>query len=175
MVHRRSSIRNSLVVLLITSSLVMTTKFAYPGEIAIIVNKKNPTDDLAFKDLVKIFKQEKQYWKGGKRIYLILQETGSPEKNIALKTIYKMDDKELKKFWLKKLFRGEISSYPKTLNSNKAVKLFTSKAPNAIGFINTSFIDKSIKVLRIDGHLPGDKKYPLRDVALKKQASKVKK
>jgi len=136
---------------------------AYGGDIAIVVNKENITDEISFEHLVNIFKQEKQFWKDGKKIYVIMQEVGSFEKEIILEKIYKMNDQELKKFWLSKIFKGDISSFPKTLSSSESVKRFVSQVPNAIGFIDTSLVDESIKVLRVDGKLPEDKDYILRD------------
>ena len=121
---------------------------------------------VSLEELSKIFAQERQYWVIGKKIYLVLQEAGSPEKQVVLKKIYrKANDDELKKFWLGKIFRGEIATFPKTLSSNEAVKRFVSQAVNAIGFIDSAFVDDSIKVLRIDGKLPGERGYVLPDGA----------
>ena len=145
-------------------ALLLQPGLAYTGDIAIIVYKDNPTTDLSFKDLVKIFEQEEQYWKDNRKIYLIMQPSGRPEKETVLKKIYnKSNDEELKKFWLGKMFRGEITSFPKTLSSNEAVKRFVSQLPDSIGFIDSSFADESVKVLRIDGKLPGEKGYVLAD------------
>ena len=131
--------------------------------VAVIVNHKNPTSDLTEKELVKIFKLEKQHWSNGKKIYLILQEFGSDEKKVALKKIYRMKDDELKRYWLGKLYRGEISSFPKTMGSNESVKRFVGQVPNAIGFVNVKDTDDNIKTLRIEGKLPSDENYFLTD------------
>lgn len=153
--------RRPTFIIFIAALLIST--LAYAEEVAVIVNKENATDEVSFKELVKIFKQEKQHWEDGKKIYLIMQETGSPEKKVVLKEIYKMTDEELKKFWLAKMFRGEISSFPKVLGSNEAVKRFVSEVPNAIGFIDASFVDESVKVLRINEKSPGEKGYILKE------------
>lgn len=150
----------SFFIFLITA-IHLSLSHGYASDVAVVVNKANPTDNISFQELVKIFKQERQYWKGGKKIYLILQEEGSSEKEIALKKIYKMNAIDLKKFWLAKIFREEISSFPQTLASNKAVKQFVSQVPNAIGLIDAEFVDENIKVLRINGKLSGDKGYVL--------------
>jgi ABC-type phosphate transport system substrate-binding protein len=139
---------------------------SWAKDIAIITNKGNATSELSLRELIKIFEQEWQNWESGKKIYLILQETGSPEKQIVLRKIYrKANDDDLKKFWLGKIFRGEIATFPKTLSSNEAVKRFVSQAVNAIGFIDSAFVDDSIKVLRIDGKFPGERGYVLPDGA----------
>ena len=90
-----------------------------------------------------------------------MRETGSVEKQIVLEKIYQMDEQVLKKFWLAKLYQGEIPAYPKTLASNEAVKRFISAVPNAIGFIDAAFVDDRVQVLRIDGKLPGERGYAL--------------
>jgi len=113
-------------------------------------------------DLIKIFKLERKYWGSGEKIYLILRDTGSQEKDIVLKMIYKTDDAGLKKFWLARLYREEITSFPKTLNSNEAVIRFVNQVPNSISFIDATFLDKRVKALRIDGYFPGEPGYPLR-------------
>lgn len=141
--------------------LTINVGFAYSLDVAVVVNKQNPVSGVSLAELTKILKQEKQYWEGGKKVYLILQEAGSSEKNVMLKRVYQMSDEDLKKFWLGKMFRGEISSFPKTLGSSEAVKRFISQVPNAIGFIDSGSVDTSIKALNVDGKSPGDKGYPL--------------
>ena len=155
--------RTRVLVVLALLWIAWPSGAAYPGNVAIIVSKDNPTMEISSKDLVKIFRQERQYWEGGKKIYLIMRETGTPEKTLVMKTIYQMDDAELKKYWLGKVFKQEIASFPKTLSSNEAVKRFVRQAPNAIGFIDASSADDTVKVLRIDGKLPGETGYLLTD------------
>lgn len=131
------------------------------GDVALIVNPTNPVTDLSSSDLVAIFRQEQQHWKAGGKIYLILQESGTPEKDIVLKRVYGMTDAELKKFWLGKLFRGEISSFPRVTHSNAGTKRLVSQASNALGFVDAATVDAGVKALRIDGKKPGDPGYLL--------------
>lgn len=155
--------KSILVLVFIIFLFPLSQGIAGAEEVAIIVNKLNTTDEVSFSDLVKILKQESQFWRDGKKIYLVMQEAGNPEKKIVLEKIYNMDDEGLKKFWLTKMFKGEISSFPKTLSSNESVRHFVSQVPNAIGFINASLVDETVKVLRIDGKLPGEDSYILKD------------
>lgn len=152
--------RHILFVLVMTLFVGIAGE-AYTGDVAVIVNKENGLSEVSFRDLVKIFRQEKQYWEGGKKIYLTLLEAGSPEKTIVLKKIYRMDEEELKKFWLGKLYTQEVASFPKTLGSGEAVKRFVGQVPNALGVIDASSADDRVKVLRIDGKLPGEGGYAL--------------
>lgn len=155
--------RKTLIVVVTTFVFIVSFGAVYGEDIAIIVNKKNVTADVSFKEMVRISKAEKQFWADGKKIYLILPESGSREKDVALEKIYNMSETELKKFWLAKMFRGEISSFPKTLASNEAVKRFVAQVPNAIGFIAQDVADDTIKMLKIDGKLPEEKGYALKE------------
>lgn len=116
---------------------------------------------MTLEDLSRIFRQEKQYWDKGKKIYFLMQETGSAEKELVLRKVFKMDHETLKKFWLTKMFRGEISSFPKTLSSNAAVKRFINQSETSIGYVAAAEMDDSVKALMINGKRPGEPGYPL--------------
>lgn len=152
-----------LVLSFIFIVLVSRPDIGIGGDVAVIVNKENPVSDVSLSRLVRIFKQETRFWENGTKIHLILQETGALEKQIVLNKIYRMDEQGLKKYWLTKIFRGEISSFPRTLGSNEAVIRFVSEVPDAIGFIDASRVDDRVKVLRIKGKQSGEAGYVLRD------------
>lgn len=150
--------------------LLLFASAAHPttgGEVAVIVNAANATQEISFRELEKIFRQDKQFWGDGKKIYLVMLETGSQEKDVVLQRLYRMDEAELKKFWLQKMFKGEIATFPKTLSSAGSITQFVAKVPNAIGFVDAAVADSSVRtdssvrVLKIDGKLPGAAGYPL--------------
>jgi hypothetical protein len=37
-----------------------------------------------------------------------------------------------------------------------------SGTPGAIGYLRGSDVDDSVKILKVDGHAPGDAEYPLK-------------
>ena len=151
------------VILMLGIALFAAAGPGYGGEIAVIVNKANAIEDVSSRELAAIFKMEKKFWNDGNPIYLVMQGPGSPEKEAVLKAIYKMDEQELKKFWLTEIFQGTVTSFPKVIVSNQSVKAFVQQAPNAVGYIDASYVDGSVKVLKIDGKLPGENGYKLAD------------
>jgi ABC-type phosphate transport system substrate-binding protein len=142
-------------------SFSISAGIAQGGDVAVIVNAQNGLSNVSSRELERIFRQEKQHWDDGKKIYLVMQESGSSEKELVLTKVYRMDEGALKKFWLQKMFKGEIASFPKTLSSSGSVKQFVGKVPNAIGFLDSSLADAGVKILRVDGKLPGEAGYPL--------------
>lgn len=133
----------------------------YGMDIAVIVHPGNTEDTLSLRELSRLFKQEKQYWEDNSPVYLIMQEDGTPEKDLFVSKVFKMRPNELKRFWLTKMINGEILSFPKTLSSNDAIKRFVSQIPSAIAYINVRFVDETVKVLAIDGKRPGEEGYYL--------------
>lgn len=147
---------------LLMSLVLCSYARAAHAEVAVVVNKENPADNLSLRELVKIFKQEKQHWGTGKPVYLLLREAGSSEMATMLRVVYGMrEDHELKTYWLGMMFREEIASFPQVLSSNEAVKRFVSQAPNAIGVIDAASVDDRVKVLQVEGKLPGEPGYLL--------------
>jgi hypothetical protein len=130
--------------------------------LAIIVNHTNPVDNLSFSELRKVFLGRRSHWPNGRRIAVAMLDYGQPERETVLKDIYQMDDNGFRNYFLRGRFRGEVFVSPKTLASPTIVKKFVFNAPGGIGSIRANEVDASVKVLRIDGHLPEDKDYVLQ-------------
>ena len=130
--------------------------------LAIVVNQSNPVDNLSFKDLRSIFLGERSHWPNGRRITLVTMEPGQPERKAILRSIYRMSENDFNRHFMQGLFTGEVFVSPKTLATPVGVRKFIFNVPGAIGYLRSSDVDDSVKVIRIDGHLPDDKEYSLR-------------
>jgi len=133
------------------------------GEVAIVVHPDNELVDVSRGELERIFRVDRERWSDGQRIYLVMQEEGSFQKRIVLERIYRMTSDELKRFWLAKIYRGEMTSFPKTFSSDESILRFVSRVPNAIGFIDAARADRSVKVVSIEGRRSGQDGYWLRE------------
>jgi ABC-type phosphate transport system substrate-binding protein len=151
----------SQIASLVLAVLLLAPVSAAADDVAVVVSPENPIEDIQWKDLVKIFKLEKQYWRDNEKVYLVLRESGSKEKGVVLEKIYQTSDEGLKKMWLAKMYREEITAFPRVLNSNEAVIRFVNQVPTAISVIDASYRDGRVKTLRINGILPGEEGYPL--------------
>ena len=131
-------------------------------DIAIVVNKDNPVDGLSMREVAAIFELRQQFWKGGDRVSVIIQQARRAEKNVMLKRVYRQTDESLNTYLLHRMFTGEISDFPQIEASNERVKQEVRKQLNAIGFIDATTIDNSVKVLKIERSLPGSASYQLK-------------
>ena len=130
--------------------------------LAIVVNRANPVNNLSFSELRKVFLGRRSHWPNGRRIAVAMLDYGQPEREAVLEQIYKMDENNYRNYFLRGMFRGEVFMSPKTLATPIIVKKFVFNAPGGIGYIRASEVDGTVKVLRIDGHLPEDKDYILQ-------------
>ena len=157
-----------LAVLWLDLLLDQAVGFATPpasasvDSIAIIVNQSNPVENLSAPDLRKIFLGERSHWPNGRRITLVMLAAGQPERKAMLREIYHMSESEFNNHFIQGLFTGEVFLSPKALANAAEVRKFVFNVPGAIGFLRASDADASVKVVRVDGHLPEDKEYGIR-------------
>jgi hypothetical protein len=113
------------------------------------------------KELERIFRLDQQHWRSGEKVELVLQVSASDKETVVHDRIYHMGTEELRKFWLGKVFRGELTAAPRTFSSDASVKTFVATHAQAIGYIDAVLLDDSVKVLSIDGKRPGEAGYAL--------------
>ena len=72
-----------------------------------------------------------------------------------------MSDKEYKTYWTAQVFRGEALSEPVALFSNGMQKEALAAYPGAVALVNLQDVKTGMKVVKVDGHMPGEAAYPL--------------
>jgi ABC-type phosphate transport system substrate-binding protein len=134
-----------------------------PAEIAVIVNKSNPVEDLPLSELREYFLAERGHWpNGGGKVRVVMLDPGLPARDAALRLIYNMNEKGYVSYFLGKKFRGETLEEPRQQNSAADVIKFVSFVSGAIGYVRPEEVDASVKVIRVDGLAPGDPGYKLK-------------
>ncbi len=93
---------------------------------------------------------------------LLIRAPAAHERDVVLKSIYQMSEAQFRQYWISKVFQAEVSAGPKIVYSNGMATELVSAIPGAVTFMEATDVPKALKVLRIDGHLPGEKGYPLR-------------
>lgn len=132
-------------------------------ELAIIVNKSNPSENLSFSELREYFMAERSNWSGGGgKVRVIMRGPGDPEREAVLRLIYDMGEKDFISYFLGKKFRGEVLEEPRQRSSTPDMIKTISNVQGAIGYVRAEEVDASVKVLRVDGLAPGDPGYKLK-------------
>jgi len=131
------------------------------GDLAIVVHPSTPVTELTFAELRQVFLGERQYWNANVPVVLLIRAPTSAERSAVLDVIYQMREPQFKQYWIAKIFRAEMTSAPKIVYSNESANQLVSSIPGTIAFMAAGDVKASVKVLKIDGHLPGESAYRL--------------
>jgi hypothetical protein len=93
---------------------------------------------------------------------LVMLESGKPERQAVLSLIYRMEDKDFNAYFLHHVFTGDVHAAPTTLTTPAEVLKFVSNVQGAIGYLRTTAVDESVKIVRVDSVLPCEKDYSIR-------------
>ena len=130
--------------------------------VAIVVRQDVPVDNLSFSEVRKLLLGDRQFWNSSLRVTLLISAPGSHERDAVLKTIYQMSEAQFRQYWIAKVFRAEAASGPRIVYSSEMAAEMAVSIPGAVAFVDAGQVPKGLKVLKIDGRLPGDRDYPLR-------------
>jgi hypothetical protein len=128
----------------------------------VVVNADTPVADLSLSEVRKVLLGERQYWNSKLPVVLLIRAPVARERDVVLRVIYQMSEAQFKQYWVAKIFRAEAASPPRIVYSNDMQYELLTALPGAIAFVDSRNVRPGEKVLRVDGHLPGDKDYPLR-------------
>jgi hypothetical protein len=93
---------------------------------------------------------------------LLIRAPVTQEREVILKRVYAMSEAQFKQFWIAKIFRDEAATAPKILYSTEQISDLIATIPGSIGFVDAAAVRPGLKVLKIDGLLPGQPQYPLQ-------------
>jgi hypothetical protein len=121
-----------------------------------------PANGLTLAQLQEIFLARRQFWTSGRRIRLLVREPEASERRIVLQQIYGMTEEQYSRYWLRMRAAAEVGSDPQPVKSPMMARLAAAQLPGAISFVPDGQQGSVVRVLRIDGKLPGDPGYPLQ-------------
>lgn len=124
---------------------------AYDG-ITVVVHPSNSVADLTQEQITKIFKGEIKNWKevGGedKEILVVSRESGSGTRG-AFEEIMNLQEKNAEGKKISVVRKDALIA-----EGNGAVKANVAKKEYSIGYISLSYLDESVKGLKVDGVEP---------------------
>jgi hypothetical protein len=134
-----------------------------PADLAVVVNKASVPETVPFDELRQMILGERLKWRyDGQLVRAVQTPADSPERALTMKSVYRMNDSALRRYYMLALFNGKELAQPRDVNSPAALKKFVATNPGAIGCILASEVDDSVKIIKVDGAAPGEPNYRLR-------------
>ena len=132
--------------------------FSRPAEsqadIAVVVNSDNPATNVTLADLRKFFSGAKRSWVGGPPVKLVTRGPGCPER-LAMLHLLSMSESDYKHYRTAQVFRGDAEAEPLVVPSVGMQKEALKTFPGAISMVIARDVKPGMKVLKVDGLLPG--------------------
>ena len=116
--------------------------------LAIIVNPANNMAGITAEQAADIYLGKVGIFPNGQRVTPIDQDANSPARRKFYSVVVKKEGSALKVYWSKLLFTGK-GQPPREIGGDADVKSWVATNPDAIGYVDGKFVDKSVKVLLI--------------------------
>ena len=163
---RRSTVfsrfRCSILLSMLLAVLLPVPATSVGADVVIAVNANVPINNISFGELRRIFLGERQFWSSNLRISVLMHAPVAREREVLLKTVYEMSEAQFRQHWIGKVFRAEASSAPQTFYSDEEILGALASIPGSIAAVEAARIPRGLKVIKVDGHLPGEAGYRLR-------------
>jgi len=139
------------------SASTATVDASEKSSLAVIAAKGFPVDNLSFGDLKRLYAGTPVV-AGGKSLIPITYPKHATERVGFDQSVLGMSADEVGRYWVDRKIRGQ-SGPPKAVDSPEVVIRVVTKVEGAVGYVRPGATSQSVKVLRIDGKLPGEPGY----------------
>ena len=140
-------IKGKIMRAVIMLSLFVVTTGSVFADVSVIANKGIGTDSITAKEAKKI-------WLGktrsldGTSVKLADLPKGNASRDHFYSSVVKKNEKKLKAYWAKIVFAGK-GTPPKAFGSDAEVVSWVASTPGAVGYVNSTAADDSVKVLMV--------------------------
>ena len=114
--------------------------------VVVVVSSKNPITSLTAEQTTKIFLGKVVTFPNGQTAFPIDQPEGSAIRDEFYSKVTHKNPSQLTAYWAKVIFTGD-GRPPMLLADNIAVRKAIAKNPNAIGYIDKSAVNRSVRVV----------------------------
>jgi ABC-type phosphate transport system substrate-binding protein len=112
--------------------------------IAVIVHPERRAD-LSIDDVAQIYLRRKRFWSDGSPVVPVNLSSTDPLRKRFSRVVLRQDAQRLAEYWNRQYFYGVFP--PATLASAEAMRRYVAADPNAIGYVPSSLVDDSVRIL----------------------------
>jgi hypothetical protein len=129
---------------------------------AVVVSAGSKLQGIPLADLAKLCKGTQKTLPDGRDFTLVIRESEIPEMKVVIQKLFGLAPNEMKAMIAK---LNEFRQVVKIVGSGADLLRTVEATPGAVGIVDVYSIDSSVKVLRVDGKLPFDFGYALKDIS----------
>ena len=166
--HGRGKRRALLVAFGLFMALVLslpsaerTARAADRVVLAVFVAKDSSIQGVKMNELRRIFTNADDSGFSGERSVPFNHTARSTDRIGFDQTVLHMTPEEVSRFWIDRKIRG-LPGPPRAVDSLSQLLRLVSHLSTGIGYARPTQITSEVRVIRVDGKLPGDSGYPLQ-------------
>jgi ABC-type phosphate transport system substrate-binding protein len=114
------------------------------ADVAVVVSVSNPVATLTRYEVIDIFLGRANRFPNGSKVVAIDQHAGTTAREAFYTGVVGVTAAQLKSYWSKIIFTGKGQPL-EHVSDDSAVKKFLNDNPDAIGYIERSLLDDSVK------------------------------
>ncbi len=135
----------------------------YTGDFAVIANPTNPVENITSAQLHRLVLGEERFWPRRIPVSLVMRDVRSQERPFIVIRLLNMSESEYRQHWDSMVFRGEASSGPVDVPSSGLASGLVASRSGGLSVLRVDSLpkDSSVKIVKVDGKLPGEENYPL--------------
>ena len=130
----------------LSALIIATASMVVSAETAVIVSASNANATLDKATISKIFLGKSKSFPDGAQAVPIDQNDGTAAREAFNSSVLGKSASQLKSYWSRLIFTGK-GTPPKQSGNDSDVKALVSNNPNMIGYIDSSAVDGSVKVV----------------------------
>lgn len=130
----------------ILAMIALLLSAATQAEVAVIVSPGNANTHIDQETIARVFLGKTKNFPDGSQAVPVDQSSGSDSRETFNAVVLGKSASQLKAYWSRLIFTGK-GTPPKESGDDTAVKALISKNPNMIGYIDSSAVDDSVKVV----------------------------
>lgn len=131
--------------------------------LAIVVAKDSSIRDLSLYQLKRLYLGDSMNTPDGKKLLPLNRGTNTHERVGFDKSVLNLTPEEAARYWIDRRIRGQ-SGAPKAVDPANVLQKVVARLPGSISYVRHSELTDAVKVVKIDGKLPGDASYPISAV-----------
>ncbi|MCB2388446.1 MULTISPECIES: type 2 periplasmic-binding domain-containing protein [Thalassolituus] len=116
------------------------------AEVAVIVSASNANSALDQDTISRVFLGKTSNFPDGSQAIPVDQNEGSASREAFNDKVLGKSSSQLKAYWSRLIFTGK-GTPPKESGSDADIKNLVAKNPNLIGYVDSSVVDSSVKVV----------------------------
>ncbi|HEX2734556.1 MAG TPA: twin-arginine translocation signal domain-containing protein [Polyangiaceae bacterium] len=128
--------------------------------LAIIVAKESALNDLTLYELKRLYSGDKTQGPDGTDLIPLNRSPAAPERIGFDRSVLGMSQEEVARYWIDRRIRGQGAA-PKSVDPAAVAQRIVTKLNGSIAYVNAKEVIPQVKMVRIDGKLPGQPGYPV--------------